>query len=129
MRKSKKNTSQKSSPLMQATKKRELETELLRKNKNLLPSLAVVLIITFITYFPCINNDFTNWDDLGYVTENTLLPKNKAVDYFYKDAIVMSNYHPLTMITLSLEYAWVKLKPKQYHVDNLLLHLLNTALV
>ena len=92
-------------------------------------AVLVVLIITFITYYPSINNDFTTWDDSGYITQNNLLKQNSFSDYFTKDKFIMGNYHPLTMITYAIEYSFVELDPKLYHIDNLILHLLNTALV
>ena len=92
-------------------------------------ALLVVLIITFIAYFPSINNDFTTWDDQGYITQNFSLKTNSLTDYFKKDRYVMGKYHPLTMISYAIEYSIVGLNPKQYHLDNFILHLLNTALV
>jgi len=92
-------------------------------------AVLVVLIITFISYYPNINNDFTTWDDSGYITQNNLLKQNSFSDYFTKDKFIMGNYHPLTMITYAIEYSFVELDPKLYHIDNLILHLMNTALV
>ena len=99
------------------------------KNDYKFHALLVVLIITFITYFPSINNDFTTWDDPGYLTQNPAIQSNSFTDYFNKDRYVMGNYHPLTMISYAIEYSFVGLNPKQYHLDNFILHLLNTALV
>jgi protein O-mannosyl-transferase len=42
---------------------------------------------------------------------------------------VMGNYHPLTMLSYSVEYSLFKLNPKPYHIVNLVIHLLNTLLV
>ena len=92
-------------------------------------ALIVVLIITFITYYPSINNGFTTWDDQGYVTLNQHLKNNAISDFFTKDKFVMGNYHPLTMITYAIEYSIAGLNPQQYHIDNFILHLLNTGLV
>ena len=92
-------------------------------------ALFVVLLITFIAYFPSINNDFTTWDDPGYLTQNPSIKNNSFTDFFVKDKFVMGNYHPLTMISYAIEYSIVGLNPKQYHLDNFILHLLNTALV
>ena len=102
---------------------------MIMKNDLKFHALIVVLIITFIVYYPCINNDFTTWDDAGYITQNFSLKNNSLNDFFVKDKFVMGNFHPLTMITYAVEYSFVKLNPKQYHLDNFVLHLLNTALV
>ena len=41
----------------------------------------------------------------------------------------MGNYHPLTMLSLAIEYALVKEQTWLYHLDNLILHTLNSWLV
>jgi len=38
--------------------------------------LLAALIITYICFSNAIKNDFTNWDDPGYVTDNTLVKKS-----------------------------------------------------
>jgi tetratricopeptide (TPR) repeat protein len=86
--------------------------------------------LTFIVYLPSLKNDFTNWDDPNYVY------KNPTIQKFDKDhvkemlsAYHMGNYHPLTMLSLATDYSFGKLKPKTYHITNLVFHLCNTALV
>ena len=66
-------------------------------------AVLVVLIITFISYYPSINNDFTTWDDSGYITQNNLLKQNSFSDYFTNDKFIMGNYHPLTITWLHWE--------------------------
>lgn len=41
----------------------------------------------------------------------------------------MANYHPLTILSYAIEYHFVQLNPKLYHVTNIIIHLLNTVLV
>jgi protein O-mannosyl-transferase len=105
----------------------------------LLPSVA--LLITFFAYTPSLKNSFTNWDDPTYVLENTQLKEftPQSVRYFFTHASAL-NYHPLTMISLSLDYHNTVKGSKQlspsaepdarlFHVTNLILHLLNVLLV
>lgn len=99
------------------------------KNDYTFYAFFTVLIITFFTYYPSTKNDFTTWDDQGYITQNPVLGTNSLTDYFTKDRFVMGNYHPITMISYAIEYSFVGLHPRQYHLDNFILHLLNTALV
>ncbi|MFL5730980.1 MAG: tetratricopeptide repeat protein [Cytophagaceae bacterium] len=92
--------------------------------------VSIILIITFIAYLPSLKNGFTNWDDPNYVYENGTIQKfNKenVTRMLTKDH--MGNYHPLTMLSLALDFSMGKLKPKTYHLTNLLLHMVNTALV
>lgn len=89
--------------------------------------LGAVLVLTFVVYIPSLDNDFTNWDDNFYVTENPFLahPSVHAV----LTTPVSGNYHPLTIWSLALNYRISGLHPASYHWLNLLLHLANTALV
>ena len=88
----------------------------------LLPSL-----ITAIVFIPMLSNGFTNWDDQRYVTENAMLigPDWKAIF----SSPVVSNYHPLTMLSLALNYQVSALDPFSYHLVNWILHIVNTILV
>ncbi len=97
-------------------------------NKWLL--IGGILFITFLCYSSSLDNAFTNWDDDHYVTDNPQLHKPIAdcINYFFSN-YYFNNYHPLTMIVYTMEYHLSELNPTIYHWMNLLLHLLNTALV
>jgi len=86
-----------------------------------------VLVITAISFSPMLKNGFTNWDDEFYVIQNALLRGPDWQGIFSKP--VVSNYHPLTIITLAFNYQISQLDPTSYLVVNYLLHLINTALV
>ena len=86
-----------------------------------------MLVLTFCVYLPSLDNEFTNWDDEYYVTENPLLA-NPTLGALLT-ANLGGNYHPLTMATLALNYRISGLNPASYHWFNLILHLANTALV
>lgn len=94
--------------------------------KYLIPVLAVV----FVVFIPVLQNGFTNWDDILYVTGNPLL---KDLSFAGLKAIfstpVVSNYHPLTILSLALNYQIAELTPWSYHLTSIFLHLINTALV
>ena len=90
--------------------------------------IILTLILVFIAYLPVLNAGFVNWDDDDYVV------KNKAITSFSNmgellTGSVQGNHHPLTMISLALNYAISGLNPLSYHLFNLILHLLNTFLV
>ncbi|MEI7896832.1 MAG: tetratricopeptide repeat protein [bacterium] len=104
--------------------------------------IAIILVvITWYLYKPSLNNQFTNWDDPAYVLENAKVkeafPQNAA--FFFTNASA-TNYHPLTMLSLSLDYN-LAVKDKQllretdeppafiFHTTNLVFHLLNVLLV
>lgn len=97
--------------------------------------LAAILLVTTVVYFPAFNHSFTNWDDPTYVTENPIIskPLSDQVSYYFKNAYA-TNYHPLTMISLGIDYKLSdsnsdKIKPGFFHAVNIILHLLNIVLV
>jgi len=95
--------------------------------------VAVILLITFAAYFPSLNNDLLKtWDDQAYITNNTLIKTLSAesiLKIFKEDKGMYANYHPLTTLSLAVNYHFSKEEPFGYHLVNLLLHLLNTLLV
>ena len=73
------------------------------------------------------NNGFTNWDDDNYVLNNALLRGPEWAGIFTKP--VVSNYHPLTIISLAFNYAVSGTDAWSYLFLNLLFHVINTILV
>jgi tetratricopeptide (TPR) repeat protein len=100
------------------------------KNYKIIPSLCLVLVIPAISLFPSLKNDFINWDDPQYVTENKTITELswRNIKTIYS-SFYMGHYHPLTLLSYALEYRFFKLNPFAYHLTNLILHLLNTLLV
>ncbi len=92
--------------------------------------LGGVLIITYWCYHLTLHNQFTNWDDGLYIYENAYI-KNMSANLH---SILMTSagiayYHPLTMLTIALNYKYSGLNPESYYMVNILLHLLNTVLI
>src|SRR5258705_7136955 len=98
-----------------------------KKNKFLLLWLLLIIVVTAICFFPMLKNNFTNWDDEYYVINNMLLRGPNWQGIFSQP--VVSNYHPLTIISLAINYGLTGTDPSSYLIFNLLLHLINTALV
>jgi tetratricopeptide (TPR) repeat protein len=104
------------------------EQGFLMKNKELL-LLAVVIIITMVIYFPTLHHKFTNWDDNEYIMGNVYikaLTSANLAHIFTKP--VAANYHPLTMLSLALNYRFAGIEPFSYFLVNIILHLFNTLL-
>jgi tetratricopeptide (TPR) repeat protein len=94
--------------------------------------LALILPITLIAYWPAFQNTFTNWDDPVYVTENPLIRELSAENIrtiLSPNTDVSLNYHPLTVLSLAVNYHFSGLEARSYVVTNVLLHLLNVCLV
>lgn len=92
-----------------------------------------ILIITFLAFTPSLKDDLLKtWDDQAYVINNDLV-KSLSIDnikkIFKEDKGLYANYHPLTIVSLAVNYHFGKLNSVDYHLTNLFLHLLNTLLV
>lgn len=94
--------------------------------------LCGILLLTFFTFYPSLKNGFTNWDDNIYIAENPLITSlsgdniKKIMD---TDNSVALNYHPITILSFAIDYKLSGYDPKIFHTTNLIIHLLNTALV
>jgi tetratricopeptide (TPR) repeat protein len=91
-------------------------------------------VITFLSYSPALNRhkEFTNWDDPTYVTEQKIIQNlnwENIGNMFNTHNPVSLNYHPVTMISLAINYHFSRLNPKPYVLTNIFFHLLNTFLV
>ena len=90
-------------------------------------ALAAIVVISIIAYLPVFHNGLLAWDDDGYIKKNALIYSINLKEIFSHN--VLGNYHPITMLTLALEYHFFGLNASGYHAVNLLLHLLNVILV
>lgn len=122
-------TSQKKKPIKQSTKPAsKLQSS---KPKSYIPWLIFAMFgITVISYFPSLSNQFTNWDDPGYVLENELVKSLsgtniKAIFSQY----VLGNYHPITILSYAFNFSISKFTPFGYIFTNLVFHLMNVYLV
>ncbi|MFA6923136.1 MAG: hypothetical protein WC223_02685 [Bacteroidales bacterium] len=95
--------------------------------------LPAILLLTIIVYSNSIRNNFVApWDDDVYVTENNFIKNFTAQnisDIFSTKTLVAGNYHPLTILSLAVDYHFFKLNPHPYHLENLIFHLINILLV
>lgn len=104
------------------------------KSKSALLKLTTVVILTaavVISFYPALDNEFTNWDDQFYVTENVLI-QNPTMESLSAlgTKIISLNYHPLTMMSLwANSYISGSTDAGAYISTNITIHLLNTLLV
>ncbi len=99
--------------------------------QNIIAVAGVIAVVCLFLY-ACLDNQFTNWDDPGYVLNNPLVKDMSAEGInkiFDLHNAVMGNYHPLTILSYAFDYSKVALEPQHYHAQSLLFHLLNTGLV
>jgi protein O-mannosyl-transferase len=93
--------------------------------------IGLIIFITFIAFSPGLRNDLVSWDDFNYIRDNPVI-KSLAWDniryIFNFTTFIMGNYHPVTILSYAFEYKIAGLNPFLYHLDNLLLHLINIVL-
>ncbi|MEO0129517.1 MAG: tetratricopeptide repeat protein [candidate division WOR-3 bacterium] len=89
-----------------------------------------ILIFTFISLFPCLQNGYCNWDDYHLITANHSIKELswKNIKEIFSSGYV-GTYIPLTVLSFALENTFFKLNPFVTHFINLILHLLNVILV
>jgi len=92
--------------------------------------MLVIAAVTFIVYLTALKNGFTNWDDQVYVTDNPLL-RDLSFEGLKKLILVnlAGNHHPLTLLSLALNYSIFSLNASSYHTVNVILHIINCLLV
>lgn len=94
--------------------------------RNTILLAAGLALISFLVFIPALQNGFV-WDDEFYILKNPFLPAFNLKQIFTE--IVSGNYHPLTILTLAIEYLFFGLRPFGYHLVNLLIHAGNVVLV
>jgi tetratricopeptide (TPR) repeat protein len=100
--------------------------------KNSYLWLTGILILTFIVFIPAIKNLFITFDDGQYVNGNKFIQGFSGTNLktiLFEDANNLGNYHPLTLLTYMVNYAFSELNPTAFHLTNILIHLFNTFLV
>jgi hypothetical protein len=103
------------------------------QQKNLNPVLICLglVILTVITFWSLKDCGFINLDDSRYVYENTYVRSGlnwDSVRYAFS-SFELSNWHPLTWLSLMLDYQIFGLNPQGFHLTNLLFHILNAILL
>ena len=90
----------------------------------------IVCALTVFVFLPVLGNGFVNWDDDANFLDN---PHFRGLGTenleWMATTFQMGHYHPLTWLTLGLDYTVWGLNPAGYHLTNLLLHALASVLV
>jgi tetratricopeptide (TPR) repeat protein len=94
----------------------------------LLPLLLVLLlsVMTLVAYWDVAGNGFVNYDDPAYVLDNRHVKEGltlEGVAWAFTTSS-LSNWHPLTWLSLMLDHDLYGMNPGGYHWTSLFLHLL-----
>src|SRR5271154_4944178 len=87
----------------------------------------VIFAVTVAAYMPLKSNGFVNYDDNQYITDNPAVRSGLTHNgiLWAITSTEVSNWHPLTWISLELDYQLYDLDPWGFHLTNLILHALN----
>ena len=93
--------------------------------KYFYPVLVLLVLATLIAFGRTTGNDFINFDDNKYITENSniLLGINLQNIKWATTAIVVSNWHPLTLLSHMLDWSLFGSNAAGHHLVSLLLHI------
>ncbi len=111
---------------LQNIKKKLLTSK--RKNIHL---LLFIVIISFIVFSPVLNNEFLNIDDEKFITNNELIKSldSEQVSEIFKRHHYSPWYKPLVYLSWATEYEFFGLNSSVFHINNLLLHTINSIFV
>ncbi len=91
----------------------------------------ILIAVTVAVFWQITNNDFVNFDDDQYITENSHVHEG-----FTREALIwafttshMGNWHPLTWMSHMADCQLFGLNPWGHHLTSLFFHTLNTVLL
>jgi protein O-mannosyl-transferase len=89
-------------------------------------------ILVLVCYRGVVENEFIRFDDPQYVMENPQMQRGlseEAVVWAFTTSSHVSNWHPLTWLSLLLDREFFGMNPVGYHWMNVLLHLFGGLLL
>lgn len=91
---------------------------------------VALLVLVFAAFSPVFQNDFINYDDNKYVTDNPQLRESfpQTLRWAFT-TFTASNWHPITWLSHRLDVALFGLNPRGHHATSLVFHAANTLLL
>jgi protein O-mannosyl-transferase len=87
-------------------------------------------LLTILVYLPMLNNDFVNWDDDFFISNNCHIKSINPVSLKWMATNFYAGFPiPIYWFSLAVDHSLAGSEPWIYHLDNLILHCLNTTLV
>ena len=92
---------------------------------------AALFLGTLLVFSRAIGNDFVNYDDPVYVTENPRVQAGLTLEEIRWALTTgeVANWHPLTWISHMVDWSLFEDDPRGHHVVSIVWHALNTILV
>jgi Flp pilus assembly protein TadD len=101
-----------------------------KKTQQLIIYLLLI-VVTLAVYWQINKFDFINFDDVLYITENSIIKSGISSEGFYWafGSKYFGLWNPLVWISFMLDYQLYDLNAGGYHLTNLILHILSTLLL
>lgn len=125
--------SQKKTPPAKPAKTASVVSEAAVAPKSILEQRWVVWALVGLSvalFLFTVQNEFINWDDPDYVYENAYVQQFTLSDIWamFSQPMVY-NYHPLTMLSLGINWLISGKEAWSYHLINVILHAINVFLI
>lgn len=90
-----------------------------------------LLLIALMSFTPTLWCGFIDFDDPAYVLQNPLVCSGLGIANIHRilSSNVLGLWHPLSIMSLAIDYRVFGMTPSGYHLENLLLHALNGLLL
>ncbi len=89
-----------------------------------------IIFVVYICFSEVLDYGILNWDSKIYVIENICIQEISWSNlYCIFSEIYHYNWHPLTSLSYAIEYKYFADNPKIYHLNNLVLHSINSVLI
>lgn len=108
------------------------EPENSRQRVKVYATICILLAaLTFAVYRRALTNPFVNYDDQGYVVENSHVQQGLtlATLRWALTSTDATNWHPLTWLSHAADCQLFGLNPKGHHLTSVLLHIFNVVLL
>ncbi|MBL4655783.1 MAG: tetratricopeptide repeat protein [Bacteroidia bacterium] len=90
--------------------------------------LGIILVVTYFSFQPLFEGEFSNWDDTRVLTHNPLIT-NLSLDNVINSATKIKGVSIGAYLTWATEYNLYGMDANMFHQHNVYLHLINTVLV
>jgi Tfp pilus assembly protein PilF len=92
---------------------------------------SLLSFLTFAVFWGVLGNDFINYDDFQYVTDNRHVTSGLSIEnaVWAFTSGYAANWHPITWLSHMLDVELFGMNPQGHHLMNLLLHTANVCLL
>jgi tetratricopeptide (TPR) repeat protein len=89
------------------------------------------ILITFLVISPNLNNGWVNWDDQGFILNNSLVDdvSLEHISDIFSTPESNGGYTPMVLLSWSIDHTIDGYNPHIFHGTNVLIHLVNVWLV